>query len=291
MKIGKSISTLLKTVYFLTLAVLLGITVRAVFFLSVVVPSDSMAPTIFSGEYIMVNKCVPGLRTFSFDSVKKCPLTDRKFRTGKIRRNDILVFNYPYHRHNVLSFDSKLYYIKRCVAVAGDTFSIENGIYRMHGVSRRLGNYEAQQRLSEADSAIFSPEVFLCYPQRSPYHWTIKNFVPLYIPRKGDCVPIDTVSIYLYKNLLEYETGQKIKINAPNVLLNDSIINNYTFSQNYYFMAGDRVFDSGDSRYWGLLPEDHIAGRAMFIWKSIDPQIDKIRWKRVGKQLSTGDEE
>ena len=64
-------------------------------------------------------------------------------------------------------------------------------------------------------------------------------------------------------------------------MLNDSIIDSYTFTTNYYFMAGDLVRDSRDSRYWGLLPEDHIVGKAAIIWKSVDPYSGDVRWERV----------
>lgn len=277
---------MLKVAYFLLMASLIGLTVRLLFFLSVVVPSNSMEPSIFAGDYLLVNKCVPGLRSCKFDSVKKCPEIVRKFRTGTIRRGDILVFNFPYHDHDVLSFDSKLHYIKRCVAISGDTIGIENGVYRVKGTSEPLGNVSVQQRFSAIDSAVFAPEVFGSFPSNSPYHqWTIKTFGPLYVPRNDDCIPIDTMSIYLYKNLIEYETGQKITICSPDILLNDSIIDKYTFRQNYYFMAGDYVFDSQDSRYWGLLPEDHIVGKAILIWKSVDPDTKKVRWKREFKIL------
>jgi signal peptidase I len=69
------------------------------------------------------------------------------------------------------------------------------------------------------------------------------------------------------------------------VWLGDSIIREYTFKMNYYFMAGDYVFDSVDSRYWGLVPEDHIVGKAIFVWKSKDMATGKYRWKRFFKRL------
>ena len=63
------------------------------------------------------------------------------------------------------------------------------------------------------------------------------------------------------------------------------LLNEYLFIKNYYFMAGDYLFNSIDSRYWGLLPEDHIIGKALFIWKSIDPSTDKYRFKRFFKKI------
>ncbi|HZX74981.1 MAG TPA: signal peptidase I, partial [Cyclobacteriaceae bacterium] len=58
----------------------------------------------------------------------------------------------------------------------------------------------------------------------------------------------------------------------------------YTFKQNYYFMMGDNRHNSIDSRYWGLVPEDHIVGKPLFVWMSVDSEADllhKIRWSRI----------
>ena len=55
--------------------------------------------------------------------------------------------------------------------------------------------------------------------------------------------------------------------------------------ENYYFTTGDNVMNSQDSRYWGLLPEPHIVGKARWVWKSINPYTDKIRWERTLKKV------
>jgi len=69
------------------------------------------------------------------------------------------------------------------------------------------------------------------------------------------------------------------------VLQNDSAIHAYRFKENYYFVAGDKVMNSQDSRYWGLLPEPFIVGKAVRIWKSVDRGTDEIRWKRMLRQI------
>ena len=63
------------------------------------------------------------------------------------------------------------------------------------------------------------------------------------------------------------------------------MIRNYRFKENYYFMTGDKVMNSQDSRYWGLLPEPFIVGKAVRVWKSVDRGTDEIRWKRILKQI------
>lgn len=66
--------------------------------------------------------------------------------------------------------------------------------------------------------------------------------------------------------------------------MGDSLITHYTFRENYYFVAGDRAMNSQDSRYWGLLPEPYIVGRARWVWKSVD-RNGKVRWERVMKRV------
>jgi signal peptidase I len=77
----------------------------------------------------------------------------------------------------------------------------------------------------------------------------------------------------------------KYQLKTALFFLSDSIINKYVFRYNYYFVAGDWVLDSYDSRYWGLLPEDHIVGKVSFIWNSKDITTRKTRWKRIFKKL------
>jgi signal peptidase I len=61
-------------------------------------------------------------------------------------------------------------------------------------------------------------------------------------------------------------------------------ITEYKFKQNYYFMMGDNRHNSADSRYWGFVPEDHVVGKAVLVWMSMDPMGgvgSKIRWNRI----------
>jgi signal peptidase I len=127
--------------------------------------------------------------------------------------------------------------------------------------------------------------VYRCFPKQSSYNWNLKYFGPLYVPRKDDCLDINSLNISLYSKLIEYETEKIVKTKGSEISLNDSVIYKYTFLKNYYFMAGDLVQDSRDSRYWGLLPEDHIVGKAVIIWKSKDGNSGKYRWERFFKRI------
>ncbi|MDR1582348.1 MAG: S26 family signal peptidase, partial [Prevotellaceae bacterium] len=128
-------------------------------------------------------------------------------------------------------------------------------------------------------------KIYNCFPFDSAYNWNVKSFGPLYVPKKGDTIGIDSKNILLYRNLIRYETHCELRIENDTVWLGGEMLQTYAFRQNYYFMAGDRVFDSQDSRYWGLLPEDLIVGKAAVIWQSKDKQTGKRRWERCLKKI------
>jgi len=193
-----------------------------------------------------------------------------------IRRNDVLVFNFPYTDWSRLEPDMNVFYAKRCVAVPGDTFLIENGIYKVKNCNDILGNYEMQYQFSQSEEEEIPPGVFRCFPYDSVYDWNVKSFGPMYVPAKGDTIRLDAKNRLLYRNLIRYETRQEEIPDKTRY---------YIFQQNYYFMAGDYVFDSCDSRYWGLLPEDHIMGKVFLIGYSKDVHTGKYRWERLLKQV------
>ena len=83
----------------------------------------------------------------------------------------------------------------------------------------------------------------------------------------------------------EWEQKKKLTLHGDSVLLGDSVIHNYRFCENYYFVSGDKMVNSKDSRYWGLLPEPFIVGRAWLVWKSVSPNTGKMRWKRIFKRI------
>ena len=123
------------------------------------------------------------------------------------------------------------------------------------------------------------------YPYSDMVDWDIMNFGPLYLPAKGDVIEMTSKHVALYRNVIEWEQKKKLLLRGDTVLLNDSVIHTYRFKENYYFVAGDKVMNSQDSRYWGLLPEPFIVGKAVRIWKSVDRNTDKIRWNRIFKKI------
>ncbi|MDR2805608.1 MAG: signal peptidase I [Dysgonamonadaceae bacterium] len=268
--------------------IVLAICMRVFLFAVYSIPTPSMYPAIEPGDKVVVNKQIPGPRIIrNFRSLHKNEKPDikrlRGFRT--IRRNDVLIFNFFNADENCLDMDMNVLYVKRCVATPGDTFYIENGIYKVKNSAEILGCIEMQKQLATTDSSEIEPLLYSCFPYHEQFDWTIKNFGPIYLPKKDENLSLNASNALLYEKMIAYETGKKVTVRQGITYINDSLITEYTFQQNYYFMAGDHVFDSMDSRYWGLLPEDHIAGKVAFIWNTKDVNTGKIKWNRFLKAV------
>lgn len=137
------------------------------------------------------------------------------------------------------------YYIKRCIGLPGDTLSIRDGIFQINGMEEQLGNLDSQRKI-------------------------------------GQTLPDE---LYLISQTDRMGTEKKTRIPGFYDLIGRETLESYCFQKNYYFMAGDKGMNSQDSRYWGLLPEEYIVGKATFIWKSVDPYTGKFRWDRFLKKI------
>ena len=177
------------------------------------------------------------------------------------------------------------YFIKRCIAIPRDTLYIQNGIYQINHSDLSVGNIESQNKISKQNKENLSNEIYYSFPFDSIIGWNIKDFGPLYIPGKGDSITLDQTNYRLYKKLIEWEQQGELQFKDSTAFLKGNPVNGYRFRKNYYFMAGDNGMNSQDSRYWGLLPEEYIVGKAWIIWKSVDPYTDKFRWNRFLKVI------
>ncbi len=114
--------------------------------------------------------------------------------------------------------------------------------------------------------------------------WNIDNYGPIYIPKKGATTPLNKMTLPFYKRLItEYEKND-LKVTKDGIFINGKKADSYTFKQDYYWMMGDNRQNSYDARYWGYVPFDHVVGKPVFIWLSIETNekgINKIRWNRM----------
>jgi signal peptidase I len=145
--------------------------------------------------------------------------------------------------------------------------------------------------LADPFNAVF-PAAYPKYalsPQNGAFNWNVDNYGPIIIPKKGWTVKLDSLTMPLYGRAIEIYENNKVQIVGKDVLINGKKADSYTFKMNYYWMMGDNRHDSADSRYWGFVPEDHIVGKALFIWMSWDDNasfFNKIRWSRLFRGIN-----
>ena len=124
------------------------------------------------------------------------------------------------------------------------------------------------------------------FPNKTPFDWNEDNFGPIVIPKKGASIVLNKQNLPIYKKLIVDYEKNKLKLSLDGIFINGIKSTSYTFKQDYYWMMGDNRNQSEDSRYWGFVPYDHIVGKPVFIWFSIDGINDgirnwKIRWDRI----------
>ncbi|MET6990253.1 signal peptidase I [Sediminicola arcticus] len=124
------------------------------------------------------------------------------------------------------------------------------------------------------------------FPQSGQYPGTQDNLGPIYLPKAGETISLNVKVLPLYKKIIKEYEGNTLSVSGNQISINGQVTNTYTFKQGYYWMMGDNRHKSEDSRFWGYVPENHIVGKPVFIWMSIDGINDglsnwKVRWDRV----------
>ncbi|MDD3893328.1 MAG: signal peptidase I [Bacteroidales bacterium] len=385
----KKRSALVEWVDAIIFAVIAATLIRMFFIEAYTIPTSSMEKSMLVGDYLFVSKVSYGPKlpntpiSFPF-AHHTLPFTEntksyvewikkpykRIAGFGDIKRNDVVVFNYPegdtvivqfqsnrsyysvvkeigrdrvWREYDVIArpVDKRENYIKRCVAIPGDTLLVKHGqlyingkkqelvedlqynyIIRTNGTAinsklldnlniakadrffnpaggiyempltteafdkiRQLNNVHSVLKHENTNSAMMTNAIF---PHSTKFAWTEDNFGPLWIPKKGETVELTLDNLPIYERIIDVYEDNDLSTTDSTILINNEVVTSYTFKMDYYFMMGDNRHNSADSRFWGFVPEDHVVGKASFIWLSLDK--DKrfpanIRWNRVLKGI------
>ena len=122
------------------------------------------------------------------------------------------------------------------------------------------------------------------YPHSPVYRWTGDNFGPLRVPAKGDTIRLTLINLPVYQRIIEVYEHNELQLTEGVIHINEQPSSNYIFQMDYYFVMGDNHHNSADSRYWGFVPEDHLLGKAVTVWFSIEPDrplIEGLRKERI----------
>lgn len=240
------------------------------------IPTGSMEDTILVGDFVLVNKFIYGSST-----PKYIPFTEIEipfFRLPALKEpkaKDIVVFEYPGDRDQLVATEKGVNYVKRCIGTPGDTIEIKDKVVFVNGkefwiptfikyYKGRYGSY-----LKPLPKGIAEPRIF---PRGMT--WNEDNYGPLVIPRKGSTIPLNKYNVEQWRTIIDREYDEKVVDLSNGIVTIKGIpVSSYTFKKDYYFMMGDNRDDSLDSRFWGLVARDMVVGQAFITLFSWDRDI------------------
>ncbi len=249
------------------------------------VPTGSMENEIMTGDFLFVNKFLYGgstPRAIPFTNVRIPWFRLPAFRS--VERQDVIVFEFPGQRDEIQSPEF-MFYLKRCVGVAGDTIQIINRVLMVNGKPAPIPRNMKFNSYRIQPPGLPDPRIF---PKGKPYNED--NWGPERIPRKGDVIALTEETLPQWETFIGRE-GHKVGFDGGKIVIDGVPASSYTVERDYAFGMGDNRDNSLDSRFWGFVPQDNIVGTPMIVYWSWDPdlpiydlvqKIGSIRLSRVG---------
>lgn len=257
---------------------------------SFMVPTGSMENEVMTGDFLIVNKFIYGGQ-----SPRHIPFTNFRlpwFRIPalkEVKRGDVICFEFPGYREEV-NPEAFTYYLKRCVAIAGDTLEIKNRVVFINGKqlpipkNMKFNSFNVLPK-NYPDERIFPPTS----------NFNEDNYGPIVIPKIGMEINLNPENFIMWETFIKRE-GHKIELNENNQILIDGVLSSkYKVKNDYLFGMGDNRDNSLDSRYWGFIPKENLVGTPILVYWSWDSDIpltnifeklSSVRFSRVGTLIN-----
>ncbi len=263
---------------------------NSLLFANFLVPTGSMENTVMTGDRLLVNRLY-GPSTPQIIPFFNIPLPYKMLPSPcEPERGDVIVFVFPGMRDEAKAQEFQ-YYLKRCIALPGDTLQIIDNLVYVNSKPQPLSEHGVTLKNMREDPS----EIYRTFPKGA--NFTHDNYGPIRIPKKGDIIPLNSQNYQEWDTFIKREY-HNISINSSGIYIDDKPVSSYVVEQDYYFGMGDNRDMSLDSRYWGFIPRDHILGSPVVCWLSWEiydennqeysffEKLAHIRWDRIGKFIN-----
>ena len=166
-------------------------------------------------------------------------------------------------------------------------YSGNGSVYYMYLTDEAVAELERLNNVTSVRRYIYAPNNDV-FPHWQTPRWSQDNYGPIWIPKKGVTIALTPENLPLYRRIIETYEGHTLQEQDDAILIDGNPATEYTFAMDYYWMMGDNRHNSADSRFWGFVPEDHVVGKASFVWLSLDANKRfpaNIRWSRIFQKV------
>jgi signal peptidase I len=230
---------------------------------SFLVPTGSMENEVMTGDFLMVNKFIYGAstpRNIMFTNVRLPWTMLPGFKD--VKRGDVIVFEFPGYREEV-NPPEFTFYLKRCLALPGDTLEIRNRVVYINGEPAPLPK-NMKFNFTQKPPNYIEERIF---PPGAPFNED--HYGPIIVPKKGLAMEITPANFHAWETFIRRDGHMPALLNNSTVLIDGIPANTYVVEKDYLFGMGDNRDNSLDSRFWGFIPRENIVGTPMFVYFSV----------------------